>query len=447
MANEEHLKKLREGVQSWNKWRESNPSVKPNLNNAKLTSLNFSSADLSMSDLVGARLSGARLNLVKLNRANLAYADLHETDLCEADISEAVLGMANLNLAKLSKAVLIGARFGMASLCEADLSGANLSRAKFNQAKLIRADLSNANLGCADLSGANLSGANLSGTNLDGAKLISADLSSANFSRANFSGANLSSANFDGSNLSGANFISSNLSKMRSLGTNFTGANLTGAYLENWKIDSGTILDNIICEYFYYREGHRYPEIGFCDLNEFIKICKYRLNIGLNYVFRDFTPEIGRTIRMSEEKENTNQTNSGVVNDFRRNLNITGGNFIINGAGALSLGDISGTLANTINQLPSTSEPGKPGIKELLEQLKIAIESESNLSDEDKADALEHVQTLAEVGQKPQEVAVRKPAKVAIQALKGIFSSLPDLAKLAETGKTLIPLISHIFGL
>ena len=75
----------------------------------------------------------------------------------------------------------------------------------------------------------------------------------------------------------------------------------------------------------------------------------------------------------------------------------------------------------------------------LLEQLKTAIEFESSLGDEDKADALEHVQTLAEAGQKPKEGA--------IQALKGIFSSLPDVAKLAEAGKTLIPLIGHIFGL
>jgi len=133
--------------------------------------------------------------------------------------------------------------------------------------------------------------------------------------------------------------------------------------------------------------------------------------------------------------------------DSTRNLNISGGTINASGAGALSLGDISGTVANTIKQLPSSSEPNKPGIKELLEQLKTAIESESSLSDEDKADALEHVQTLAEVGQKPKELAVQKPAKVAIQALKGIFSSLPDVARLVEASKTLIPLIAHIFGL
>jgi len=113
----------------------------------------------------------------------------------------------------------------------------------------------------------------------------------------------------------------------------------------------------------------------------------------------------------------------------------------------MSLGDISGTVANVINELPSTSKTDKPGIKELLEQLKTAIESESNLSNEDKADALEHIQTLAEVGQNPKEIAVQKPAKTAIQALKGIFSSLPDVAKLAEAGKILIRLIAHIFAL
>jgi hypothetical protein len=130
-----------------------------------------------------------------------------------------------------------------------------------------------------------------------------------------------------------------------------------------------------------------------------------------------------------------------------RKIEVTGGTVNVSGAGALSLGDISGTVANTINQLPSSSESDKPGIKELLEQLKTAIEAESSLSNKDKADALEYVQTLAEAGQKPNEGAIQKTAKTAIQALKGIFSSLPDIAKLAEAGKTLIPLIAHIFGL
>ncbi|MEM6752746.1 MAG: hypothetical protein AAF630_07240 [Cyanobacteria bacterium P01_C01_bin.38] len=100
----------------------------------------------------------------------------------------------------------------------------------------------------------------------------------------------------------------------------------------------------------------------------------------------------------------------------------------------------------SISQLPASSEPEKPGIKELLEQLKTAIESESNLSDDDKVTALEEVETLAEAGQKPEEGAMQKQAKRAILTLKGLVSSLPAAAKLVESVQKLVPMISHIFG-
>jgi len=31
MANEEHLKILKQGVEAWNKWREENPDIEPDL--------------------------------------------------------------------------------------------------------------------------------------------------------------------------------------------------------------------------------------------------------------------------------------------------------------------------------------------------------------------------------------------------------------------------------
>ena len=111
-----------------------------------------------------------------------------------------------------------------------------------------------------------------------------------------------------------------------------------------------------------------------------------------------------------------------------------------------NLGEISGTVANTINQLPASSKPEEPGIKELLEQLKTAIETESNLSDDDKKTALEQVKTLAEAGQKPQEGTKQKLAKTAMLALKGVVAGLPSAASLAESVNKLLPMISKIFG-
>ena len=54
------------------------------------------------------------------------------------------------------------------------------------------------------------------------------------------------------------------------------------------------------------------------------------------------------------------------------------------GAAALSLGNISGTVANTINQLPSfDNEPHKQELKELLTQLQTTVLA-TDLDDEDR---------------------------------------------------------------
>ena len=130
--------------------------------------------------------------------------------------------------------------------------------------------------------------------------------------------------------------------------------------------------------------------------------------------------------------------------DQSRKIEITGGTVNASGAGALSLGDISGTVANTINQLSDSAKPDEPGIKELLTQLQTAIESETNLSDDDKAEALEQIKTLAEVGQNPQESTMQKAGKTAMKILKGTIASLPSAATLVEACSKLLPAIASL---
>jgi hypothetical protein len=115
MADEEHLKIIRQGVGAWNDWREKNPELRPDLSDANLLEANLSTANLR-----------------------------------EAYLREANLRRANLSAANLNGAVLTGA-----------------------------ANLGGANLGGADLSYANLTGADLTGGDLTGAQLIETDLCSA----------------------------------------------------------------------------------------------------------------------------------------------------------------------------------------------------------------------------------------------------------------------------
>ena len=47
MANEEHVALLKQGVDAWNAWRQSNPDVGPDLIQAYLSGADLSGADLS----------------------------------------------------------------------------------------------------------------------------------------------------------------------------------------------------------------------------------------------------------------------------------------------------------------------------------------------------------------------------------------------------------------
>jgi Pentapeptide repeats (8 copies) len=71
MANEEHLRVLRQGVEAWNTWRKDNPETKPDLRKANLLG-----ADLYAADLYGAVLYRADLSRAKLVGTDFTNADL-----------------------------------------------------------------------------------------------------------------------------------------------------------------------------------------------------------------------------------------------------------------------------------------------------------------------------------------------------------------------------------
>src|SRR5690348_289939 len=51
MANQQHLNKLREGVDTWNQWRADHPEITPDLSGAELTSAQLQRADLTSTNL------------------------------------------------------------------------------------------------------------------------------------------------------------------------------------------------------------------------------------------------------------------------------------------------------------------------------------------------------------------------------------------------------------
>lgn len=144
---------------------------------------------------------------------------------------------------------------------------------------------------------------------------------------------------------------------------------------------------------------------------------------------------------MSQSKGNVNV--SGVKGDVT-GIAAAGEQQTLTG---VSIGEIRGAVTNTINLLPTSSELENPNIKELLIQLHAAIEAEAELHDEDKAIALEQVRTLAEAGHKPEDHTLKRAAKMSIMTLKGLVSTLPNAAKLAESCSKLLPSILKLLSL
>ena len=156
MANEEQLRILKQGVETWNRWREENLDAHVDLSSADLSQARLGQAYLSEADLTRTLLRGAYLIRAHLDGAHLNQADLSGAYLMEADLRNARLTGAHLNAARLAGALL---------------NGAHLNQADLRKAILIRADLRGANLTEANLCEANLEGALLLNTILDAADL------------------------------------------------------------------------------------------------------------------------------------------------------------------------------------------------------------------------------------------------------------------------------------
>lgn len=129
MANSEHLKIIKQGPGAWNKWREENPDIIP---------------DLAWANMIGMNLQG-----IDLKKANMKLAFCRSTDFSNSDFSEAILYGTNfqdsvLHSVSMKKSDLEGANLISADLDNADLEGANMKLAVLDNAKCSRVNLLNA---------------------------------------------------------------------------------------------------------------------------------------------------------------------------------------------------------------------------------------------------------------------------------------------------------------
>lgn len=95
MANEEHLKILRQGVAVWNAWRVANPGIQPDLSGVDLSSpFPPEDADLFYAHFMrfydfydDSDLDKTNLNGINFSRADLSEAKFIWTNLIRANLT------------------------------------------------------------------------------------------------------------------------------------------------------------------------------------------------------------------------------------------------------------------------------------------------------------------------------------------------------------------------
>lgn len=464
MANQEHLAIFKQGAKVWNNWRRASRS-----------SLLAGDGILIFPDLSGVELEAHYDGFVSsydFTEANLSGTYLYQADLTEAHLWGANLSRANLGGANLSKANLIGAKLSKAILNEANLTEADLIEADLSEAELVRTQALGTNCERAIFTGACIEDWNInSATNLKGVicdyiylkagqgvlplvNPLERRPSSGNFAPGEFT--KLFQKARETVDLIFRNGVDwqAFLISIQQLRVESNDSELSIRAIEN-KDDGAFVIRVNVPPDANKAEIERYfkrkYKLALKDRDEqYRKLLQGKLKDKDEQIaiYRKHNADLTEIVKIVAARpiENTAIAMSDST-DQSRNINISGGTVNNTGASAMSLGDISGTIANTINQLPASSEFDKPGIKELLQQLQKAIEAEPSLSEEDKAEALEQVQALAEAGKAPQEGAMRKIAKRSTTMLKGIIAGLPEAAKLVVEYAKLLPMITGLFGL
>lgn len=213
MTNSEQLRKLDEGVDAWNRWRDENSRLSPELSGAHLSrrdlrGFNFSRcslagshlnhADLSGASLVRTNLSGSSLEGARLVSAKGTEANFDGSNLTNADFTE-----ADLSYASLTQCHMVGVTLKFTNLSGADLSKSNLYTANLSSAVLVGGKLLWANLTGSDLRRTNLKRCDMTGVSLIDSDLEGADLRKANLRYARIIDSNADLADFSGSRVYG----------------------------------------------------------------------------------------------------------------------------------------------------------------------------------------------------------------------------------------------------
>ena len=150
-GNPEHLKVILDAINKkdisiWNRWREANREIIPDLKGIYLCG-----DDFEEECLIGVNFYNTDLKFAALHKANLIRSNLSKANLFSSDLSYSNLYNVNCKESTISESNLIHADLKEADLRDADLHGSvimgtNLSKALLGGANLFKTQIINCTL-------------------------------------------------------------------------------------------------------------------------------------------------------------------------------------------------------------------------------------------------------------------------------------------------------------
>jgi uncharacterized protein YjbI with pentapeptide repeats len=433
-----------------------------NFHHADLTDADFTSATLKSTDFRNATLTRTNLHQTKkLDRARVGNTILIDTKVRDLVVTHRGAKQSYIEC-NLKGANLVGADLNDADLTEADISGATLQGAWLERANLTKTQALNTNFNQAHLTGACLEAWNIgSTTQLDGVicdyvyllnnhqerRPNSGEFAPGEFTKLFQEVLNTVDLIFRNGIDWKAFVLSFNAVQAQNEGTELSLQSIEnkgdGVVVARLNVSEDADKEKIHSDFMqsYELALKAVEETYKAKLNakdEQIEIYRQKSSEMKEIVSLLASRPINVDVKATADSKSMNDSTDQSRNIKIGDINATGS--------SISLGDMSGIVTTTINQLPPSPEPEKPGIKELLLQLQAAI-NDPNLADDDKTQVLEQIKALAEAGQNPNKETAQKQAKRAMGFLKVIAEGLPSAAQLVKTCQDVLPAIAHFFGL
>lgn len=208
MANPEHLKILKQGVEVWNKWRAHNQRIIPDLSNTDLTKFRFNSLDsegtedIQFALRVENYLSSLELMQATSRSPEFVYANLNNCNLSGADLTSVNLMGVHIQCSDLQGTILENAILLGSNLFKSDLGGAKLKNTIFIFAQCVETKFQ-----CALISDSHFEKANLSNADFHRAEIANTKFNSSTCHCVKFSQVKLISNDFFEVEIGGSNFF------------------------------------------------------------------------------------------------------------------------------------------------------------------------------------------------------------------------------------------------